>query len=140
MEQRNIKNLRIIRLLIANTGKPLTKYKIAKLTNCSRQWVIEFLRNLESKKLVKGIKVTDEPFNPRGPIEITSSGQLKIKQNVSRTGERGSYFSGPFYIYRCATCHRLFKKRNMDSTLRSHKNKNGYTCSGSYGFYVRTKF
>ncbi len=43
--------------MILNIGKPLTKYKIAKLTNCSRQWVIEFLRKIEAKRLVKETKI-----------------------------------------------------------------------------------
>ncbi|OGW68751.1 MAG: hypothetical protein A2036_02130 [Omnitrophica bacterium GWA2_50_21] len=89
---------------------------------------------------IEGIKVTDTPFNPRGPIEITSGGHLKIKQNVSSARGRSSYADGPIYIYRCNSCHRLFRKKTMDSTLRSHKNKSGHSCFGSYGSYVRTKY
>jgi hypothetical protein len=59
MEKRNIKNLRIIRVLLSNPSKGLTKYRIAKLAACTRQWVIEFLRKLESRKLVKKTKIMD---------------------------------------------------------------------------------
>jgi len=57
MAHRNIKNLRIIRVLIGNPKANLTKYRIAKLANCSKPWVIEFLRKLEKEKLVKKTKV-----------------------------------------------------------------------------------
>lgn len=87
---------------------------------------------------IEEIKVTNTPFQPLGPIEITSGGQLNIVQNVSSA--RSSYAGGPVYVYRCAACHRLFKKRTMNSTLRPHKNKAGYSCYGTYGMYVRTKF
>ncbi len=89
---------------------------------------------------IEGVKVTDTPFNPRGPIEITIAGQLEIKQNVSNARGRSSHLGGPVYIYRCSSCHRLFKKKTMDSVLRSHKNKAGSQCFGSYGAYVRTKY
>jgi DNA-binding Lrp family transcriptional regulator len=59
MEKRNIKNLRIIRILLDNPDGSLTKYKISKKAECSAPWVIEFLRNLEEKKIVKGTKVLD---------------------------------------------------------------------------------
>ena len=53
MVSRNIKNLRIIKILLGNPKGNLTKYKIAKLANCSKPWVIEFLRKLENKELIK---------------------------------------------------------------------------------------
>ena len=59
MESRNIKNLRIIRILLSKPDGNLTKYKIAKQAECSTPWVIEFLRKLESQKLAKKTKVLD---------------------------------------------------------------------------------
>jgi len=57
MERRNIKNLRIIRALLSKPDGSLTKYRIAKHAESSTSWVIEFLRKLESQKLVKKTKV-----------------------------------------------------------------------------------
>ena len=57
MKMRNIKNLRIIKLLLGTPKGDLTKYKIAKLVGSSKPWVIEFLRKLETIKLVKKTKV-----------------------------------------------------------------------------------
>ena len=59
MENRNIKNLRIIRILLSKPDGNLTKYRIAKQAESSTSWVIEFLRKLEGLKLVTKTKVLD---------------------------------------------------------------------------------
>ena len=59
MENRNIKNLRIIRILLSNPDGSLTKYRIAKQAESSTSWVIEFLRKLEGLKLVRKTEVLD---------------------------------------------------------------------------------
>lgn len=75
MEKRNIKNLRIIRILLSNPEGTLTKYRIAKSAECSVPWVIEFLRKLEEKKLVKKTKVLDTD----GLIDYYIQAMPKIK-------------------------------------------------------------
>jgi len=50
---RNIKNLRILKILLSCPKGSLTKYRIAKIAGCSTPWVIEFLKNLESQRLIK---------------------------------------------------------------------------------------
>lgn len=87
---------------------------------------------------MRDIKITEKAFRPKWPIEISSSGQLRIKQNEASRSSPGS--TGPKYVYRCSTCRRLFYKKSMDSTLRDHKNKRGQPCYGRYGSYVRTKW
>ena len=59
MKRRNIKNLRIIRILLTNPDGTLTKYRIAKQAESSTPWVIEFLRKLERQRLVKQTKILD---------------------------------------------------------------------------------
>ncbi len=59
MKGRNVKNLRMIRALLGAPDGRLTKYRVAKLAECSTPWVIEFLRKLEAQKLVRGTKVLD---------------------------------------------------------------------------------
>lgn len=49
------KRERIIRILLQN--KVFTKYRIAKLAQCSYPWVDEFLKFLEQQKLVKDTRV-----------------------------------------------------------------------------------
>ena len=48
-----------MRVLLTSPEGSLTKYKIAKLANCAKSWVIEFLRKIEEQNLVKKTKVLD---------------------------------------------------------------------------------
>ena len=94
MDKRNIKNLRIIRILLNTPDGSLTKYKIAKQADCSGPWVIEFLRKLEKNKLVKGTKLLNSDkiidyyletmpklkyydFYVNNPIELLKKSKLK---------------------------------------------------------------
>jgi len=56
---RGRKRERVLRVLLNEPDGSLTKYKIAKLSECSREWVIEFLRKLEEQGIVKDTKVHD---------------------------------------------------------------------------------
>lgn len=58
---RGKKRERIIRTLLSEP-QPLTRYRLAKLTNCSFPWVHAFLQQLEKRKLVEGTRV----INPEG--------------------------------------------------------------------------
>ncbi|MBS3175937.1 hypothetical protein J4457_01740 [Candidatus Woesearchaeota archaeon] len=55
---RGLKRERILRVLLTEP-RPLSKNQISKRANCTRQWVILFLRELGKKKLVKETKVID---------------------------------------------------------------------------------
>ncbi len=55
---RGQKRERILRVLLAENNH-LSKNEISKKSNCTRQWVILFLRELERKKLVKGTKAVN---------------------------------------------------------------------------------
>jgi len=41
----------VLRVLLNEHTGSLTEYGIAKLSECSREWVIEFLRKLETRDL-----------------------------------------------------------------------------------------
>jgi len=56
---RNIKNVRILKVLLANPKGSLSKYMIAKMAECSKPWVIEFISSLEKKQLVRKTRVLD---------------------------------------------------------------------------------
>ena len=59
MLTRGRKRERVLRVLLNEPDGSLTKYKIAKLSECSHVWVIEFLRKLEEQGIVKDTKVHD---------------------------------------------------------------------------------
>jgi hypothetical protein len=48
---------RIIRVLLSQPNGELTKYRVSKLSECSIGWTMEFLKNLERKKLIKKTRV-----------------------------------------------------------------------------------
>jgi len=50
---------RIIRVLLSE-DKPLSKNELSKRAQCTRQWIILFLRKLEKTKLITGTKVIDK--------------------------------------------------------------------------------
>jgi len=53
------KRERIIRVLLNHPDGSLTIYRLAKEAGCSHPWVLEFLKTLEQKKLIKKTKVLD---------------------------------------------------------------------------------
>ena len=57
MTIRGVKRERVLRVLLNEPDGSLTKYRIAKLSGCSREWVIELLRKLEAQGLVEKTKV-----------------------------------------------------------------------------------
>jgi hypothetical protein len=59
MSLRGSKRERVLRVLLNDPEGNLTKYRLAKLSECSREWVIEFLRKLEKEGLVNGTRVLD---------------------------------------------------------------------------------
>ena len=60
---------RIIRVLLNHPDGSLTKYRVAKLSQCSIGWTMEYLGTLSRKRLVKGTRVLDF----RGLVEFWSA-------------------------------------------------------------------
>lgn len=107
---------------------------------------------------IEFIENTEEKFNPRFQIELSKAGEtpenpylfdpnrptpapksrLRTIHSVKRSSRRTSF--GPKYIYQCSYCGRKFTKTKHDSSLREHKDKNGYRCGGRHGYYVDTKY
>lgn len=107
-------------------------------------------------KDMESIENLDDKFVPRFPIELSKAGETpenpylfdpnrptpaprpRRASGLTRTPRRSSF--GPKYIYQCSYCGRKFPKSSHDSTLRQHKDKNGYPCGGRHGYYVDTKY
>jgi len=105
---------------------------------------------------IESIENTDEKFTPQFHIELSKAGEtpenpylfdpnrptpaLRFRGifGTARTPKRSSF--GPKYIYQCSYCGRKFTKTKHDSSIREHKDKNGYRCGGRRGYYVDTKY
>lgn len=106
---------------------------------------------------IEYIENTNEKFIPRYPIELSKAGErpenpflfdpnrpTRVKQstrksNIFRRKSR-KIFTGPQYVYQCNYCGKKFTKKFNNGTLNPHKNKNGYPCTGRYGYYIDTKY
>ena len=88
------KRERILRVLFKRPDGSLTIYRIAKEAGCSHPWVIEFLKTLEQKKLIKKTKIIDveglftywleintyppyREYNVQNPLHILEKTKLK---------------------------------------------------------------
>jgi len=95
---------------------------------------------------IGAIEKTEDKFEPRFPIELCKAGErpenpyLFDPNRPMPSPKRRTRAYGPTYVYQCAYCGKRFARKTYSSTLRPHKNKSGYPCSGQTGFYVTTKY
>lgn len=88
------KRERILRVLLKHPDDSLTIYRLAKEAECSHPWVMEFLKNLEQKKLIKKTQIIDveglftywleinkyppyREYNVQNPLDILEKTKLK---------------------------------------------------------------
>ena len=104
---------------------------------------------------IESAQATSQAFTPRYAIELTptetgpispaarsaGSGGIRRTQPI-RSSARASVFQahGPTFIYQCGVCGRKFERKTSDSTLRPHKTKQGWPCSGRTGWLVETRY
>ncbi|PIP12565.1 MAG: hypothetical protein COX49_04950 [bacterium (Candidatus Stahlbacteria) CG23_combo_of_CG06-09_8_20_14_all_40_9] len=101
---------------------------------------------------IQSIKVSTKPFKPKYQIEFSPTDSIEAlptprKSELSFSSKRflsgwrssRAHF-GPTYIFKCSYCGRRFKKSKDDSTLRPHKDKNGYDCPGRTSYLVETRY
>ncbi len=101
---RGLKRERILRVLLTEP-KPLSKNELSKKAQCSRQWVILFLRELEKNKLVKETKAV----NPAGLIKYWLTIHKKPKK---------------YREYMVKEPVRLLKKTKLDYALTTYQAEN----------------
>jgi predicted nucleotidyltransferase component of viral defense system len=93
---------------------------------------------------VQGATVTTMPFRPRHPIEFSSQGPLhaplQSRTSTGRTAPRRPNSRprrpGRTYTYECNICGRQFVHTTRNSSLRKHKDRYGYPCTGKRGHPV----
>ena len=88
------KRERILRVLLKHPDGSLSIYRLAKEAECSHPWVIEFLKNLEQKKLIKKTQIIDveglftywldintyppyREYNVQNPLDMLEKTKLK---------------------------------------------------------------
>ncbi len=98
---------------------------------------------------IVGARATQKSFTPTYAIELTPMGPISAplasyspRTSTFRAPTRSRTIrkSGPIYVYECSRCNKRFEHSKRDTTLRAHKDKNGWPCSGRHGFYVDTKW
>ncbi|MEK6948732.1 MAG: hypothetical protein AABX13_04670 [Nanoarchaeota archaeon] len=101
---RGLKRERILRVLLTES-KLLSKNELSKRANCTRQWVILFLRELEKKKIIKKTAVVD----PAGLVKYW----LTIHQKPKKYRE-----------YMVKEPLKLLKKAKLDYALTTYQAEN----------------
>lgn len=97
---------------------------------------------------IESVHVTTKPFTPIYGVEIGGAGPLRIPDITRPRTEQSSAWRpaahrpsathyGPVYIIMCPVCQREFRRHSKDSSLRLHKDKHGWNCSGRTGYLVR---
>lgn len=104
---------------------------------------------------VREMRLLDDQFEPRFPIELAKAGQPAEKEyfrdgivrNRSRSPRNVSTRSpkrprtAPIwgtanYTVQCPYCLKKFKRTTLSTALNPHKDSNGYPCSGRHGYLV----
>ena len=100
---------------------------------------------------INGARTTNQTFGPRYSIELTPSGPIAAPMTEraprvtawggsSRRSRATARRSGPTYVYECGLCGKRFQHRTQNASLRKHKSKSGWPCSGRRGVLVDTKW
>jgi len=103
------------------------------------------LKSMVAEK-ISSIRNTAETFTPQRPVELFKSGELPDDHlffdpnRPAKNPSRRSTGSGIEYSYKCSACGKIFRRSEMDSTMRPHKNKRGYDCYGTYGIYQGSRY
>lgn len=96
---------------------------------------------------IESLRATTTPFRPRMPIEFSAHGPLHAPLQTRTTGGYGlttrraptrssSSRSGLMHVYQCTRCGREFPHSTRNSSLRKHKDGNGWPCGGRHGTYI----
>jgi len=123
--------------------------------NCSGGEHDPDIRSFLPERL-ESIENTEEKFLPRAQIELSKACEMPENpylfdpnrptpaprphgiSKILKASKRSSF--RPKYIFQCNYCGKKFTKNKHDSSLREHKDKNGYRCGGRQGYYVEVKY
>jgi len=102
------------------------------------------------------IDITTKSFEPKYQIEFSPTGTINALPSLRKTNfnfydnkpvKNQDFFTNtkkhktnfdPTYIFECSYCGKKFRRKKHDTKLNSHKDKNGWNCSGKNGYLVDT--
>ncbi len=91
---------------------------------------------------IQGATATNVSFSPKYTIELTASGPVHAPEtervSTRRTSSWGRSSNGPTYVVECPYCDRKFRRKTKSTTLKAHKDKDGYPCSSRHGYLIDT--
>jgi len=99
---------------------------------------------------IQSVRITDRPFVPVYAIELTAAGPVyapRTKSVIRKHASSGNSLrrrkamsSSVSYIIECTICGKHFSRKKRDTTLRSHKNKEGWPCHSRRGILKDTRY
>lgn len=106
------------------------------------------IRSLVNPKVLNP-EVLEEEFEPRFEVELSKAGEESDRGYFSdryrgasggirrvRSARMSTYSGGPRRVIECSYCGKKFKRKTASTTLRPHKDRNGYPCHGRSGYLV----
>ena len=94
---------------------------------------------------IQGAQSTSQSFVPRYAVELSPAGPVTIQPTTTRTVGFSSPRLAPAmskrrsemrHVYQCPHCQRRFYRKVRNVTLKPHKDKNGFRCSGRHATYI----
>jgi len=93
---------------------------------------------------IQSVEITNLAYTEKYPVEISSSGYISMPPirrkrsgfNSTSYNVRTTRRKEPKYKYQCPLCNKYFYRKNNNSRLNAHKNKDGWPCSGRMGIYI----
>ncbi len=94
---------------------------------------------------IESVRVTDKMFTPVYRVELDTAGSVSVPSVATRprraTRRTRSTVSGTVYIIECPYCHKQFRRKTNNTSLRPHKTPDGSRCYGrGSGFRVDTRY
>lgn len=93
---------------------------------------------------IQKVEVTNTPYIEKYPVEINSTGTISMppirRKNFGssrrHSSSRISGYRTPKHKYQCPYCDRYFYRKNRNSKLKKHNDKDGYPCYGRSAIYI----
>lgn len=96
---------------------------------------------------IQGIQVLPRVFRPRFVVEFSAGGppvaretNRPLSASGRRVGRQRALTGGIRYVIECPYCEKHFTRSRFDTSLRPHKDKSGWPCSGRHGYLIDTRY